>query len=48
MNTTKYPATVRELADMAAEKGIKPSELLATLLPSFTMPAAAVNKAVTK
>lgn len=28
MNTTTYPATVRELGEMAEARGVKPSELL--------------------
>lgn len=39
MHTTKYPATVRELADMAHELGMMPSELLEMLGPIPMPPA---------
>lgn len=39
MNNTKYPATVRELGDMAAQLGMKPTELLEMLGPIPMPPA---------
>jgi hypothetical protein len=39
MNSTKYPATVRELGDMAEELGMKASELLEMLGPIPMPPA---------
>ncbi|WP_104175521.1 hypothetical protein [Arthrobacter sp. Y81] len=39
MNTTKYPATVRELGDMAEKLGMKASELLEMLGPIPMPPA---------
>jgi hypothetical protein len=39
MNTTKYPATVRELGDMAEKLGMLPSEVLELLGPIPMPPA---------
>lgn len=42
MNITKTPATVRELAELAEEMGLKPSELLA-MLPDLQADAKATE-----